>query len=71
MALNDNRFRAASRWITSGSPRAKLTFIWDNLTDVQKNGLMARVKSDLEDEAEAQATLDASFIVLASGVDIP
>lgn len=59
MPVTDLQFEYFFRWILA-APRARLDFIWDNLTMAQKNGLTARVKSDLGAAVTAQSDLLAT-----------
>ncbi len=54
MPLNDAQFEAFSRWLRNRTEvRTRLDFIWDALTAAQRNGLVAQVKSDLNNEFDA------------------
>jgi hypothetical protein len=54
MPLNDAQFEAFSRWLRSRAEnRTRLDFIWDALTAGQRTGLVAQVKSDLNNEFDA------------------
>lgn len=57
MSLNDNQFKAAERWLRNRTElRTRLDFLWDGLTSAQRNGLVARIKSDLNNEFDATVT---------------
>lgn len=59
MPLNDNQFKAAERWFRAANReevRNRLDFIWDGLTSAQRDGLIARIKADLNNEFDATVT---------------
>ena len=57
MPLNDNQFKAAERWFRNRDEvRNRLDFIWDGLTSAQRNGLVAQIKVDLNNEFDATIT---------------
>ena len=57
MPLNDAQLKAAERWLRNREEvRSRLDFIWDGLTTAQRDGLIARIKSDLNQEFDATIT---------------
>lgn len=56
MPMTDKQRLGFMRWLSTAELETRLDWLWDNLSGAQQNGLVNRVKSDLQNDVNLTAS---------------